>query len=394
MKTDIDNVNQYNRDLKRHTIKSKFNLNIDIRAFTMIGALVLIWAIFEITTKGTYLSPRNLSLLVRQMTITSILTTGVVLLIIGGHIDLSLGSIVGLTGGIAGILQVNMGWNPALAIVVALVVGILIGFWHGYWVAMQNVPAFIVTLGGLMIFRGVLLGINHGRTVSPFSDNYRFLGQGYLEQRIGLAIALLVSIVLVVIQARERSLKIKYGFQVDRKLIFWTKMLAWCVLVIGSTLFLNEYEGIPIPVIIMIVLIVILTFVATKTRFGRYVYALGGNLEASKLSGINVKKITLALFVISGLFAAIGGVILTARLNAAPPSAGTGAELDAIAAAVIGGTSLMGGIGSVPGAILGALFMASLDNGMGLMNVDVFYQQIIKGLILTLAVWFDVKTKK
>lgn len=345
-------------------------------------------------TGGTYLSSRNLSLLVRQMTITAVLTTGVIMVIVAGHIDLSMGSVVGLTGGIAAILQVNMGWKPGYAILIALAAGVIIGLWNGYWVAFHNVPAFIVTLGGLMIFRGTLLGITHGRTISPFPTGYKAIGQSYVNKDLGLILAVLVSIAFVILQINERNKRKKYGFKVSSKSVFIAKLVFGCALVIGITAFLNIYEGIPVPVVILFVLVIILTFIATRTKFGRHVYAMGGNVEAAKLSGINIKKTTLMLFVISSVFSAIAGIILTARLNAAPTSAGTGAELDAVAAAVIGGTSLMGGIGSIPSAIVGALVMASLDNGMSLMNVDVFYQQIIKGLILIFAVLFDVKTKK
>lgn len=393
MKSDVDSNIKIDGGFTG-ALRDKIKPGIDIRAFTMIGALILIWIIFGIITNGKYISSRNLSLLVRQMTITAVLTTGVTLLIIAGHIDLSLGSVVGLTGGIGAILQIKMGWSPVTAIIVVLLAGVLIGLWHGFWVALQNVPAFIVTLGGLMIFRGILLGISHGRTVSPFSQNYRIIGQGYLNQTTGLVIAVAVSILFVILQLSERHKRIGYGFNTDSTAVFSIKTVFYCALIIGATLFLNAYEGIPVPVVILIILAAILIFISTKTKFGRHVYAMGDNLEAARLSGINTTRLTMILFVISGLFAAIAGIILTARLNAAPTSAGLGAEMDAVAAAVIGGTSLMGGVGSIPGAIVGALVMASLDNGMSLMNVDVFYQQIIKGLILILAVWFDVKSKK
>ncbi|QGP90842.1 Xylose transport system permease protein XylH [Neomoorella glycerini] len=367
---------------------------IDIQAYTMIAALVAIWVIFYLLTEGTYLTPRNLALLFRQMAVVSILTMGVLMLIIGGHLDLSVGSVMGFTGAIAAILHVNFGWDPLASIVVALATGIIIGVWQGFWVAIKKVPAFIVTLGGMMIFRGALLGITHGNTIAPLSKEFKVIGQGYLSPSISLTLAVICIIAVIFLLVNGRRQRIRYGFKVETPPAFLLKLILYCGLIFTFVLIMNQYEGVPIPVLVVLGLAILLTFITTKTQFGRYVYAMGGNQEAARLSGINTEKITFILFVVSGLFASIASIILTARLNAATTSAGLGAELDAVAAAVIGGTSLSGGIGSVPRAIVGALVMASLDNGMSLMNVEVFYQQMLKGLILILAVWLDTSTKQ
>jgi D-xylose transport system permease protein len=210
----------------------------------------------------------------------------------------------------------------------------------------------------------------------------------------GLILSVVISLSLVFFRVRDRKKKSAYGFDLDPLVSFIAKQVFTGLLVIGATMYLNQYQGLPIPILIVAVLAAIMSIVSTKTKFGRHVYATGGNQEASRLSGINIVRINASLFVIAAMFAAIGGIILAARLNAGTPSAGTGAELDAIASAVIGGTSLLGGIGSVPGGLLGALVMASLDNGMSLLNIEVFYQQIIKGVILVAAVGFDINAKR
>jgi D-xylose transport system permease protein len=367
----------------------------DVRAYTMIIALITIWIIFSVLTQGQFLTPRNLSNLSRQMAITGVLAIGMVMVIVATHIDLSVGSTLGLTGGIAAILQVWYHWDTWAVIPVVLIIGALIGAWHGFWIAYQKVPAFIVTLAGYMAYRGILLGALKGLTVAPMFPSFKIISSGYLEPVSGTILTAIAVIALIYGRFRARSSKLKYGFTV--KPLFWeiVQTVFFSLLIIACTYVLYQYEGIPYPVILMLLLTLIFAFIAGNTKFGRQVFAMGGNAEAARLSGINVRRKTMVVFVLAGLLASIAGILTTARLNAATITAGQGAEMDAIASCVIGGTSLnCGGVGSIPGAILGALVMASLDNGMSMMNTEAFWQYVIKGFILLLAVWVDIKTKK
>jgi D-xylose transport system permease protein len=388
------NSNQPTTPHNEPGIWTRLTMKFDIRAYTMIFALIAIWIIFFILTDGRFLLPRNLSNLARQMSITGVLAIGMVMIIVANHIELSVGSILGLTGGLAAIMQVWYHIPTIWCILAALALGALIGVWHGYWVAYQKVPAFIVTLAGFMAYRGVLLGIQKGLTVAPMAPSFNGISTGYLEPVSGTILTVLAIVALIYSRFRTRSNKIKYGFEVKSLFLEILQTAFFCCLIITSALILYRYEGIPYPVIIMLVLTLIFTFVTTNTKFGRQVYAMGGNIDAARLSGINVRRQTLFIFMIAGVLASIAGVLTTARLNAATITAGQGAEMDAIASCVIGGTSFTGGVGTIPGAILGALVMASLDNGMSMMNTEAFWQFIIKGFILLIAVWFDIKTKK
>jgi D-xylose transport system permease protein len=373
--------------------KSTF-VNINLRQYTMIIALVVIWVALTFLTDGAFLSARNLSNLIRAMSVTAILAIGMFMILVAGHIDLSVGSVCGLTGGIAAILQVWKGWNTVSAIGVALLLGVAIGLWNGYWVAYKRVPAFIVTLGGLMAFRGVLMGVTKGITVAPLKKSFAAIGQAYVPYVAGWIICVIAILVVIYLSLRRRNSRIKYGFEVNSMNVEIVKIVFYCVLILAFSFVMNVYKGIPVPVFIVLALAILFAFITTKTQFGRQVFAMGGNVEAARLSGINVRKRTLTIFVLSSVLASLAGVVLTARLNAATISAGQMYELDAVASCVIGGTSLMGGEGSIVGAMIGALVMASLDNGMSLLNTMPFWQYIVKGLILVLAVWIDIETKK
>ncbi|MDR6226866.1 sugar ABC transporter permease [Desmospora profundinema] len=366
---------------------------LDVRAYTMIAALLGIWIFFSLTN-DFFLSPRNLSNLFLQMSVTSILAIGVLLVIVAGHIDLSVGSIVGLTGGIAAILQVWYDWNTLPAILVTLAVGVLIGLFQGWWVAYQAVPAFIVTLGGMMAFRGILMGITQGSTIAPLSDSFKMIGSSYLPQSVGWGLAAVVTAVVIFNAWSRRRSRQKYGFPLDSPVMDIGKVLLTVALVGTFVGVMNNYKGIPFPIIIVLVLAVLFTFIAKKTRFGRHIYAIGGNQDAARLSGIPVKRRVLWVFVLSSLLASVTGIVLTSRVNAATIGAGTMYELDAIAACVIGGTSLMGGVGTIFGAVIGALVMASLDNGMSIMNMESFWQYIVKGSVLIFAVWLDMYSRR
>ncbi|MCM3006457.1 sugar ABC transporter permease [Priestia koreensis] len=372
--------------------KRKVSFQFDMRAYSMIGALIVIWVFFAIMNE-TFLTPRNLSNLFLQMSVTSVLAIGMVLVIVSGQIDLSIGSLVGLTGGIAAILNVWFHWSAVPVIIATIVLGALIGLWQGWWVAYRAVPAFIVTLGGMLIFRGILTGITDSQTVAPLTVDFKAIGQGYILPWFGYMMAAVGVLIMAFLTIRQRQARVKYGFEVAGMGLTSAKLIGYAVLIMGFAYVMNQYQGIPIPIIIVIVLALVFTFIAKNTVFGRQVYAIGGNTEAAVLSGINSKKRILFVFVLCNTLAAVAGLILTARVNAATVGAGNMYELDAIAACVIGGTSLMGGIGTIPGALIGGLVMASLDNGMSIMNIDSFWQLIVKGSILIIAVWFDIYSR-
>lgn len=366
---------------------------IDVRAYTMIGAIVAIWLFFGILN-DTFLTARNLSNLFTQMSVTSILAIGMVLVIVAGHIDLSVGSIVGLTGGIAAIFSNWMGMPTIVVIVVTLVAGAIVGLLQGWLVAYQAIPAFIVTLGGMMAFRGILMGITKSTTIPIFDANFIALGSAYFTNMFGIVLAILAVVILVILTIRKRKTRLNYGFEVMPLSLEIMKILFLSSLIVLFVITMNSYKGIPFPIIFVIGLAVIFSFIANNTTFGRHIYAIGGNSEAARLSGINIKSRTMLLFVFSGLLSAVAAIVLTARLSSATISAGQMYELDAIAACVIGGTSLMGGSGTIIGAIIGAMVMTSLDNGMSLMGLDTYWQYIVKGSILVLAVWIDIASRK
>ncbi|MFC4101663.1 sugar ABC transporter permease [Paenibacillus xanthanilyticus] len=366
---------------------------MDVRAYTMVGALILIWLLFGLMN-DTFLTPRNLSNLFTQMSVTAILAIGMVLVIVAGHIDLSVGSIVGLTGGIAAIMSNWWGMPTVVVIAGTLAAGVALGLIQGWLVAYKAVPAFIVTLGGMLVFRGVLMGVTHSTTISVSDSAFAMLGNAYFAQTFGWLLAAAAIICIVWSSLRRRASRLRYGFTVAPLTIDLLVAAGASLLVIAFVTVVNSYKGIPFPIIFVIVLAVIFSFIAAKTTLGRHIYAIGGNAEAARLSGINIQRRTLGVFVFSGLLASIASIVLTSRLSSATISAGNMAEMDAIAACVIGGTSLMGGSGKVTGAIIGALVMTSLDNGMSLMGLESFWQYVVKGSILVFAVWLDIANRK
>lgn len=365
---------------------------MDIRAYTMVGALILIWVLFGILSP-TFLTSRNLSNLFTQMSVTSILAIGMVLVIVAGHIDLSVGSIVGLTGGMAAILS-NWLELPAIVVIIGtLAAGALLGLIQGWLVAYKMIPAFIVTLGGMMVFRGALMGVTESKTI-PVSDPFlALLGNAYFARSFGIILGVAAVAFLLWSTIHKRRSRKKYGFEIAPLGIDIMKVAGLSLLVVSFVMVMNNYKGIPFPIIFVIVLAAIFYFISTKTTFGRHIYAIGGNIEAARLSGIPIKRKTMLIFVLSGLLGSIAAIVLTSRLASATITAGNMAEMDAIAACVIGGTSLMGGAGTVIGAIIGALVMTSLDNGMSLMGLESFWQYVVKGSILVIAVWLDISNR-
>jgi len=367
---------------------------LNLQVFVMIAAIVVIMMFFTWTTDGSYLSARNVSNLLRQTAITGILAVGMVFVIISAEIDLSVGSMMGLLGGLAAIFDVWLGWPLPLTIVVTLILGLLLGTWNGWWVAYRKVPSFIVTLAGMLAFRGILIGVTNGTTVSPTSASMSQIGQSYLSGGVGFSLGAIGLMAFVAWQWRSRMRRQTLGLATAPSTAVVGRQALTAVIVLGAIWLLNDYRGVPTPVLLLVLLMLAGMFMATRTAFGRRIYAIGGNLEAARLSGINVERTKLAVFAINGLMVAVAGLILSSRLGAGSPSAGNISELDAIAACVIGGTSLAGGIGSVAGAVMGAFIMASLDNGMSMMDVPTFWQYIVKGAILLLAVWMDSATKR
>lgn len=371
----------------------KLPFKFDLQAYTLILALISIAIIFTALTGGEFLSSRNISNLFTQMSVIAILAIGMTLVIVAGHIDLSVGSMVGLTGGVAAMLQVWQGWSTPVVVVTAVVVGAILGLWQGWWVAYRAVPAFIVTLGGMLIFRGILIGLSNGKTVAGLDVSFKQIGNSYLPFIVGYIIVAVAIVLLVYTTIHDRKKRNEMGLLLLPAPIDYGKVALYSAVILVITYMLNRYLGVPTPFLIVVTIALFFVFVTNKTAFGRRIYAMGGNPEAAALSGINIKRNTLGVFVIMGALAGVAGVLLSARLNAATVSAGNSYELDAIAACVIGGTSLMGGKGKIFGALIGALIMASIDNGMSMMNIGAYWQYIVKGLILILAVWVDVVSK-
>ena len=363
------------------------------KILALLIAVALIWIFFNIKTEGGFTSARNLSNLMRQMSITGILACGMVFVIISGEIDLSIGSLLGLLGGLAAVLDVTHGLPLPLSIAVVLGAGLMLGFLNGFLTAYAGIPSFIVGLGGMLAYRGAVIGLLDGATVAPVSPGMEQLGQAYLPPNLGVALGVALFVLACVLAWRQRVSQAQHKLPV---IPMWRS--AFRVFVAGAVLYglistFNSYEGIPLPVLVLLVLLGVFSYIARQTVFGRRIYAVGSNMEATRLSGINVKAVKLWIFGLMGLMCALAGLINTARLAAGSPSAGVSAELDVIAACFIGGTSMRGGVGTVHGALVGALVMASLDNGMSMLDVDAYWQMIVKGLILTLAVWLDVATR-
>ena len=367
---------------------------LNLRTYAMVLALTCIWAIFTVITEGTFLTNRNLSNLSRQASVTAILAVGMVFVIVSANIDLSVGYGSGLLGAIAVIIHVWWGQSPLVAILATICLGILIGVVQGYFVAYQRVPAFIVTLGGFMVYRGLMLAVTRGETILLPNNWFKAIGNSYLPKSIGWVLAITALIFGAYAFYRQRKARISYGFAVSSTPIFFLKIGGTWALIISFIAVMNSHEGIALPVCILFTLVFFFHFIAAHTRFGRYVYAIGGNSEAAYLSGINVRNVTLRVFAIMGGLMGIAGVVLATRVGSASPEAGRLLELDAIAACVIGGASLMGGRGSIPGAVLGALVMESLNNGMSMANMDASWQDIIKGVVLVAAVWFDIVSRR
>lgn len=374
--------------------KLKQAISKNINTVVLVTALLLIGIALALASSGVFSSFRNLSNLFRQMSVVTIVASGIFLVILCGNIDLSVGSLVGLLGGIAATAMTKWDWGTFETILLTLAIGILVGSLHGYLVAHVKVPAFIVTLGGYMAYRGLLVRVTKGATISNLNPSFAKIGQGYIPDLAGWIFAVLVIILFIYTTSRRRRMRSKYSLENPAIVYDIVKLAILAAIVLVFVFLMNSYEGLPIPVLIMLAMVAIVTIVAEKTSFGRSVYAVGGSSEAARYSGINVKRVAFMTFVISGLTAAIASIVYTARLNAATTQAGYLLELDAIAAVVIGGTSLAGGVGRASKVMLGAILMAMIDNGMSLLNVQSEWQLVVKGVVLVLAVTLDVLSNK
>lgn len=364
-----------------------------LRAYTMLAALIVIWLFFQWATidehnpYGLFLGAVNFSKLLQQMAVTGILAVGMLMVIVSGNIDLSVGAVVGLAGGIAAITQ---GRGLVFALGSAIVVGLVIGIIQGTLTAYVNIPAFIVTLGGLQAWRGVILKLTQGKTFPVELPEFRSLGRDFLHPRIGIGFAVIAIGVLVWSNLRRQRARKRLGLTVMSAGSLAARIVIPSLVIVAFIYLMNKAGGVPIPVIFLLAVAVAGAFVTANTTFGRYLYAIGGNPDAARLSGINLKRYVLAAFCVMGALAGLAAILHTGRVGSGSPDAGNLMELDAIASCVIGGTSLMGGRGTVFGAVLGALILASLDNGMSLLNVENWAQFVVKGGVLVAAVGFDM----
>ncbi|MDF2943947.1 MAG: putative rane protein [Herbinix sp.] len=369
---------------------------------TMIMALVIVTVFFALQTSGTLLVPQNVTNLIAQNGYVVVLAVGMLMCILtGGNIDLSIGSVVALVGALAGTLIVNKGMNIWLAIPICLAVGILIGMLHGYWIAYLRIPAFIVTLAGMLIWRGVALMILGGLTVSPFPTNYLNLFNSYVPDIFGGSINILCVLIgiiacagYIIVQFISRIKRNKKGYQSEPIINTIGKTVIISAVIMALTLSLANHKGIPVILILLAVVVMIYAYYTMNTVPGRYLYAMGGNEKAAKLSGINTNKVLFLAYVNMSFLSAVAALMCVARFNSAAPTAGTSYELDAIGACFIGGTSAYGGVGKVTGVVIGAIFMGVINNGMSIMGIDNNLQKVIKGVVLLAAVTFDVLSKK
>ena len=372
------------------TTKEKKISTTALRAYVMLGVLALIWVYFHWATGSIFLTPTNLSNLATQMSVTGILAVGMLMVIVSGNIDLSVGSVLGFAGGIAAVCMTTYELGLVPSILAAVLVGILIGAFQGALTAYLNIPAFIVTLGGLLAWRGAVKWLLGGYTVPVADDTFKAIGNEYILPTVGWGFAVL-AILFILFMAYRNAKSVKdYGLGEANYTSEMLKAVVPAIGVIGFIWVMNSYRGIPVPVMILLAVALFGAFLTNSTTFGRYLYAIGGNADAARLSGIDNKRNVLVVYGLLGAFTGIAALIFTARVGSGAPDAGVLKELDAIAACVIGGASLVGGRGTVFGACLGALIMASLDNGMSLLNVRDFMQDIIKGSILVIAVGLDM----
>lgn len=397
----MENATKESKEKSTINIKEKV---LDIFSkYSMVIILIALLIAFQMMTGGIFLRPLNITNIVLQNSHILVLAAGMLLVVLLGFVDLSVGSVMAFVGAIAGMMMVNNHMSPWIAVPVCLAIGAMIGAWQGFWVAYVGIPAFIVTLAGLLMFRGLTQVVLGGQSLAPFPRAFQKISTGYLPEImvsssgmhfLTLVLGLVLAAGLVFFQWKAREKRKKNLFEVPSMNAFIFKSILTVGIVLGMSYIFASYQGFPIILIILGVIVGVYGFLTNSTVAGRQIYATGGNLKAAQLSGIKTKKITFWVFVNMGMMAALAGLILAARLNAATPQAGTSLELDAMASVYFGGASTSGGIGTITGAIVGGLVMGVLNNGMSILGVGVDWQQAIKGLILLLAVVLDIYNKK
>jgi putative multiple sugar transport system permease protein len=379
------------------------HLKTGLRDYGMLMSLVAIMLFFQVMTGGTLLRPLNLTNLVLQNSFIVIMALGMLLVIVTGHIDLSVGSVAGAVGAVAAVLMVRYEMHFVPAALICLALGALIGAAQGYWVAYFKIPSFIVTLAGMLVFKGLALAILQGQSLGPFPATFQKLSSGFIPELMpeagalyptSLAIGAALAILLVVLNLKSRMRQQSHGIPLEPQGFFIAKNLAFSAIILYATYLIASYRGLPNVLVVMGLLIALYAFVTTRTSIGRQIYAVGGNARAAKLSGVRTEWLTFLTFVNMGVLAALAGLVFAARLNTATPKAGLGFELDVIAACFIGGASAYGGVGRVSGAVIGALIMGVMNNGMSILGIGIDYQQVIKGLVLLGAVCLDVYNQK
>lgn len=369
--------------------------------YSMVIALVVIMIFFQIVSDGILLRPLNITNLILQNSYILILAIGMLLVIVAFQIDLSVGSVAAVVGALSAILIINNHASVGVGIAAALAVGCLVGAFQGFWIAYVRIPAFITTLAGMLIFRGLTEVFLDGNSIAPFPKSFQKMSTGFIPDFFHgnglhittIVIGLFLTALYVIFELRKRKTQKKYNFEVLPQGLLIAKIILIVIAINAFSYTLASYKGIPNVLVLLGVLIAFYTFLTTKTTIGRHIYALGGNEKAARLSGVKTRLIVFLVFVNMGFLAALSGLVFAARLNSGTPNAGVGFELDAIAACFIGGASTAGGIGTIMGAIIGGLVMGVMNNGMSLMGIGIDWQQAIKGFVLLLAVAFDVYSK-
>ncbi len=378
-------------------------LKSNFQTYAILFALGALWILFTILTNGAYMGPQNISNLFRQMTVTSFLAIGMVFVIVTGNIDLSVGRLAGFVSVVVAYFQANVWFrqipdqpllSAVLSVLIGLAVGLLWGVLQGYIIAFLGVPSFIVTLGSMFILSGAILLVTQGKTIPANQPIFSDIAQGYLPQTLGWAIGFIVLVALLLRSLNKIRRKRKYGLQPPNIGIELAGVIITSALVFGYIYWVNEYRGIQTPVFLLALTALVMSHLANNTRFGRYAYAIGGNREAARLSGVNIQRSIFLVFALMGLLCGIAGVVLASYVGYGTIAAGQGYELDAIASAILGGTSTLGGVGTISGALIGALIMSSLTTGLQMLNVAPAWQYVVKGAVLVLAVYADVYFKR
>lgn len=397
--------------ISNQTVREKTNfkselfqvLRLNVQTYTILLALIGIWGIFFFTTNGTYLAPQNISNLFRQMSVTAFLAAGMVLVIVTGNIDLSVGKLAGFVSVVAAYLQANLWYkyipdqpllSAVLTVIVSLSVGSLFGAIQGYIISFMRVPSFIVTLGGQWLLTGLILLVTAGKTIPANQPWFSDIAQGYVPIIWGWVFGVVAIAFLFWNMFRNRQNKLKHGFELQNIYIDLLAVVFSSLIILIYVYNVNSYKGIQNPVLLLAITAMIMIYLSNNTRFGRYSYAIGGNRDAARLSGISISGMVFKIFVLMGFLSGVGGIVLASYVGYGTTAAGAGYELDAIASCILGGTSTLGGVGTIQGAMIGALIIASLSTGLQMMNVAPAWQYVLKAIVLVLAVLADVYFKK